>query len=180
MKKIEIWNSDYNPEDFLGMYREVMEDNYPEEKLGTDEELLNSSHFLDYCNDVNNDFLEDERCEFKVIDKKYPKNNYVAIADLGFWNGRQWGYKELSSLEGALYSSEDGAHWYVNEYGDLVADTYNHDAKSHIRYREWRNNITESQKQGFLSKIYDGTFTEEDVKRCTKRIGPKIKKHYGF
>lgn len=180
MKKFEIWNSNYNPEDFLGMYREVMEDNNPEEKLGTDQELLESRDYIDYCNDVNNGFLDDERYEFKRMDRSYVSNGYIAIADLGFWNGRKWGYKELGFLEDVLYSSEDGVHWYVNEYGDLVADTYNHDASSHIRYREWRNNITESQKQEFLSKIYDGTFTEEDVKRYTKRIGPKIKKHYGF
>lgn len=175
MKEVIIWDSQIDNANWLNEYKSYAEDNninIPKE----DSEIIESDDFLNWVNEMNYIDLEDRKRDFSYIDRKYPQNGYIAIADLGLWDGRRSGYKKYSFLERMLYSDCDDAKWYIDETNDLRAVMYHHDGTNYIRYREWKSRVSNNDKEIFINKIYNNNFTEEDVKKYTKSIGQKIKK----
>lgn len=55
--------------------------------------------------DINNDYLDDERCNLDI----QLSRPILIIGDLGRWNGRVMGYKEIKSgnIKDCLYSDTD-------------------------------------------------------------------------
>ena len=177
MREQILWDSQTNNVNWLNEYKSYAEENdiaIPKE----DDEIIESDDFLNWVNEMNYIYLADIRDVFSYIDKKYPQNGYIAIADLGLWNGRRSGYKKYSFLERMLYTDCDEAKWYIDETNDLRAVMYHHDGTNYIRYREWKSWVSDNDKEIFVNKIYNNDFTEEDVKKYTKSIGQKIKKYY--
>lgn len=166
MKEFVIWSDmDLNFED----WRADLEAEYPE----YDEDEL---YQLMY--DMNNEHLDDERLNLR----KHADGEIVIIADLGRWNGRFSGYKELHSdlISDCLSTSCDYAKWYVDELGDLRCDTAHHDGRDYLLYRQWRTGLSRTQKENFLQKIYDDNVTRRDINRYTKRLGDIVANVYGF
>ena len=106
----------------------------------------------------------------------------LVIADIGRWNGRFNGYREIQSgnIKDCLYTELDSAEWYVDKYGDLRADAYHHDGTNHYLYRVYKDNATETQIDNLKAKIYDGKATRADITRVTRRLGDEIANVYGF
>lgn len=105
------------------------------------------------------------------------------IADLGLWNGRRQGYKEISSgnIADCLYAEGDNTVWYVDEYGDLRCDDTHHDGTNHYLYREWLGGVSEKDKEAFLEKIYNGQPSFRcELERVTRAIGWDIAELYGW
>ena len=126
--------------------------------------------------ETNNEYLEDERANLNI---RLPEE-IVCIAELGLWNGRHSGYNIIGEyIADCLYSNYDPT-WFVDEYGDLRCDDIHHDGTNHYVYRMWKPGITESAKNTFLGKIYDGTVTRADIQRYTRRIGDYIADVYGW
>ena len=76
---------------------------------------------FDHCSDeekyrlmsnLNNDYLEDDRNEMNVC----VGSPIIIIADIGKWDGRHTGYREIESgcLKDCLYTELDGVTWYVD------------------------------------------------------------------
>ncbi len=128
--------------------------------------------------ETNAEYLGDERMNLNI----QLSQPILVVADIGRWNGRFSGYKEIGSgkISDCLYSEMDMCEWYVDKYGDLRADAIHHDGTNHYLYRVYKDSATETQIQNLKDKIYDGKATRADITRITKRLGDEIAKVYGF
>lgn len=128
--------------------------------------------------DLNDDHLADERLNLYIqMDRPI-----LVIGDIGRWNGRFPGYKEIQSgnIKDCLYSDADYTTWFVDRRGDLRCDAVHHDGTNHYLYRVYRPGATEAQIERLKDKIYDGFATRADIERVTKRLGDEIGKVYGW
>lgn len=157
----------------------TVEDNYGKEvkisredyaKTITDEKLYDECYFMEQT------WFEDEQYELKRVSE----GPVLAIADLGLWNGRRQGYKELKSLEDVMYSSCDYEKVYVDSNGDLRKEETHHDGSNTILYRYWKDGLTDVQRENFLDKLYNGKATQRDVTRYTRKAGLEIANAFGW
>lgn len=140
------------------------------EKSITEEMLYNECRF------INELWFEDTLRELKRVSS----GEVIAIGTIGTWQGRCSGYKELKSLENCMYSSCDSERLYVDSNGDLRKEESHHDGSNSILYRYWKDNITDTQRQNFLDKIYSGKVTSRDITKYTKKCGVDIANTYGW
>lgn len=161
-----IWsNADIDLED----WREIFEEDCPG---CSDEELY------ELVCERNSEDLCDERTNLNI----QLSRPIIVIADLGLWNGRFSGYKEIESgnIKDCLYSEMDYNTWYLDKYGDLRCDAVHHDGTNHYLYRVYKSGVSEAQIDRLKDKIYNGTATRQDITRITKRLGDDIAKVYGW
>lgn len=134
----------------------------------------------EYMMEINGMYLDDERMNLD-IDISQP---IIAIADLGLWNGRFSGYKELNSsnIKDCLngFDSCEYHEWYVDDCGDLRCKAVHHDGINYILYRAYRDDVTDEQIEEFLDKIYYGSVTQDDIDTITRELGNEIAKVYGW
>ena len=128
--------------------------------------------------ETNAEYLSDERANMNI----QLSQPILVIADLGLWNGRHMGYKEIQSgnIKDCLYSNCDYTTWYVDENGDFRCDDIHHDGTNHCLYRVWKDGVTQGQKDRLKERIYYGRATKADIVRLTKRLGDEIGKVYGW
>ena len=139
---------------------------------------LSEADRIDLMYQMNDDNLSDERTNLDV----QLENSILVIGDLGLWNGRRMGYKEIKSgnIRDCLYSEMDYSTWYVDRLGDLRCDAVHHDGTNHYLYRAYKENVSEAQIDRLKEKLYSGTATRADVTRVTKRLGDEIGRVYGW
>jgi hypothetical protein len=155
-------------------------DEYGKEVRITREEFvktITSKDIDNECNFLESTWFEDEQWELKHVDEGY---GLIAIADLGRWNGRFAGYKEVKNLEDVLYSDCDYERVYVDSNGDLRKEESHHDGSNSILYRYWKDGLTEEQKDNFMNKIYNGECTQKDITRYTRKAGLGIANAFGW
>jgi len=155
-------------------------DNYGKEVKVTREEYkktITEEDIDNECNFLEQTWFEDERDNLASVDEHC---GLIAIADLGRWNGRFSGYKEVKNLADVLYSSCDYERVYVDSNGDLRKEESHHDGTNSILYRYWKEGLTETQKENFLDKIYNGKCTQKDITRYTRKAGIEIADAYGW
>ena len=75
-----IWSDQIDYED----WREDMESEYPDE---------NEQWRIDRAYEINDAYLDDERCNLNI----QLSRPIIVIGDIGRWNGRVMGYKEIKS-----------------------------------------------------------------------------------
>lgn len=125
-------------------------------------------------------FLDDNEFLFQELQKEldYSLNeNIVLIANIGRWNGRFIGYKELgNNLKDCLQAEGDYSTWYIDKKGDLNCEDTHHDSTNYYLYRSFKSNLSEERQKNFLEKIYYGTVTRQDITRCTNKLGDVIAK----
>ena len=141
------------------------------EKTITEEDIMNE------CNFLESTWFGDELSQLASVDEGY---GLIAIADLGRWNGRFSGYKEIKQLCTVMYSSCDYERVYVDTNGDLRKEESHHDGSNSILYRYWKDGLTDEQKENFLQKIYDGKCTSKDITRYTRKAGLGIANAMGW
>ena len=104
-----IWSSDVDYED----WRADLEEQYPD---------LTEGERMERMYELNGDYLDDERSNLDI----QLSRPILVVGDLGLWNGRRMGYKEILSgnIRDCLYSGRDieYATWYVDKLGDLRCD----------------------------------------------------------
>lgn len=161
-----IW-SDYHID--YEDWREYLEQEYPN---------LTEAQRYDMMYQINAGYLDDERQNLNIC----LSQPILVIADIGRWNGRFSGYKEISSgnIRDCLYANHDYATWYVNQLGDLWCDDVHHDATNHYLYRVFKDTATPEQRDSLKNKIYEGTATRADITRLTRRLGDDIARVYGW
>ena len=136
-----------------------------------------------YIYDVNNDYLFDEQANLGGV--RY-EEDIVLLADLGLWNGRRCGFKEMRThyisecLRSGYGNSISDIEYYVDALGDFRADEVHHDGINHYLFRVWKPGLSEAQKDNFLDKVYCGRVTRKDITRYTNRIGEDIARVYGW
>lgn len=146
-----------------------LQEQYPE---------MSEDELIQMMYETNADYLDDERANLNI----QLSQPILVIADLGRWNGRFDGYKEIQSgkISDCLYSDTDMCEWYVDKYGDLRADAIHHDGTNHYLYRVYKDGATDTQIENLKAKIYEGKATRADITRITRRLGDEIAKVYGF
>lgn len=158
----------------------TLTDNFGKEVEVTREEYLSTlsdDKIYAECAELNHFWYSDTESELKMVDRG---ESLIAIADLGFWNGRRAGYKEFKSLTDCLSTCDDDIELYVDSNGDLRRHTSNHDASSYVLFRYWREGLTERQKENFKSKIFCGNYTQKDITKYTCRAGLEIADAFGW
>ena len=165
-KRFVIWsNYDLDYDD----WKDDLEDAYPELSESEREELMY---------EINGDYLDDERNNLDI----QLSQPILVVGDLGLWNGRRMGYKEIKSgnIRDCLYSDTNYSTWYVDHLGDLRCDAIHHDGTNHYLYRVYKDDVTETQIDNLLAKIYEGRATRKDITRITRRLGDEIAAIYGW
>ena len=177
MKKFTIWRDTFFMDteildDWKREIREMCEENgydVPED-YEMDERI----------EDDNAMYLEEERAHLSEIDLP---ESILCIGDLGLWNGRVSGYRELHDLEDCFYSTINEisyCEWYVDAYGNLRGTESHHDGTNCYLYRMWKPETTDEQRENLLYKIYRGKATMADITRYTVRLGDYIGDLYGW
>lgn len=141
------------------------------EKTITDEKLFDECYFMEQT------WFEDEQGNLDSVDEGC---GLIAIADLGRWNGRCGGYKEVKNLKDVMYTSCDYERVYVDSNGDLRKEESHHDGSNSILYRYWKEGLTDEQRENFMSKIYNGSCTQKDITRYTRKAGLGIANAFGW
>lgn len=131
----------------------------------------------DLVYDLNNDYLEDERANLDVN----VGSTIYAIADVGRWNGRADGYKEIKSgnLSDCLYANVNGMSyctWYVTQDGEFCLDESHHDGTNYVVYRAERNDLTDDE----YNNLHYEAVTTEQLWDYTRPLGPDVGKVYGW
>lgn len=141
---------------------------------------LSENELIELMYEINGDYLDDERVNLNI----QLERPILVIGDLGLWNGRRMGYKEIASgnIRDCLYSDRDIDYstWYVDKLGDLRCDAVHHDGTNHYLYRTYKDGASEDQIDRLKEKLYRGTATRADITRITKRCGDEISKVYGW
>ena len=168
MKKHLIWSNydlDYEKE------REWMEEEYPE---------LTEDQRIEKMYEMNADNLDADRDNLNIL----VSGEILAIADLGLWYGRRTGYKEITSrrISDCLYSDRDTDYstWWVDGRGDLCAEFIHHDGTNYVTYREWKEGVSETQKENLKVKLMRDEATRKDITRLTRKLGDRIAAVYGW
>ena len=123
-KNITIWsNTNLNVDEWKEEYKEYLEIN------GLDNDSNDENKLYEYMIETNNDYLFDER---QNLDIQFSQP-IIVIGDLGRWNGRVTGYKDILSgnIKDCLYSDADCIEWYVDKNGDFRATASDHDGTSY-------------------------------------------------
>lgn len=150
-------------------WKDDLQEQYPD---------LSEDELMEKMHEINAEYLGDERMNLDV----QLSQPILVIADIGRWNGRFSGYKEIQSgnIKDCLYTEMDMCEWYVDKYGDLRADAVHHDGTNYYLYRVYKDNATDSQIENLKAKIYEGKATRADITRVTRRLGDDIAAVYGF
>ena len=165
-KRFVIWsNYDLDYDD----WKDDLLDEYPE---------LSERERMELMYEINGDYLDDERNNLDI----QLSQPILVVADLGLWYGKRMGYKESKSgnIRDCLYSDTDYSTWYVDQLGDLRCDAIHHDGTNHYLYRVYKDDVTETQIDNLLAKIYEGRATRKDITRITRRLGDEIAAIYGW
>ena len=160
-----IWSNDLDYDD----WKDDLEEQYPE---------LSENERVTLMYEINGDYLDDERSNLDI----QLSRPILVIGDLGLWNGRRMGYKEIQSgnIRDCLYSDTDYVTWFVDRNGDFRCDAIHHDGTNHYLYRVYKDGVSETQIDNLKEKIYYGKATRADIVRVTHRLGDDIAKVYGF
>lgn len=161
-----IW-SNYNLD--FDDWKADLTEQYPEKS---------ESELVKLMYEINGDYLNDERANLNI----QLNDDIIIIADIGRWNGRFSGYKEITSgnIKECLYSECDYTEWFVDKNGDFRCAATHHDGVNHYLYRVYKEGVTFEQIDKLKNKLYDGTATRADITRITNKIGDKIAKVYGW
>ena len=168
-----IWsNRDLHIDDWRDGYKEYLEINHLD--LDPDD----TDAIYDWMQDTNDEYLADERANLNI----QLSRPILEIADLGRWNCRSSGYKEIESgnIRDCLYSDTDLITWFVDKNGDLRCDATHHDGTNHYLYRTYKDDATDEQIDALKDMIYEGTATQADIDAVTRRLGDDIGKVYGW
>lgn len=167
-KHIIYDNYDIYSKDMKDWAKETLELNEVEDI--TEEDIFRECAEADSC------FFQDELSELR----RHNEGELVAIASIGRWNGRFSGYKIIPCIADTLYSSCDYESLYVDSNGDLRKEESHHDGTNTILYRYWKDGLSDTQKENFLDKIYNGECTQRDITRYTRKAGLAISDAYGW
>jgi len=107
----------------------------------------------------------------------------LAIADLGLWNGRRRGYRELGKNLNSIFSVWDSCEdikLYV-EGSEVKGEGIHHDGRNCTIFRAWKKNVSDEKKEKVLNAIYNNSLDADDlIKKATRSIAKDIKSIYGW
>ena len=110
-----IWSSWINEDEWRADIKEECKENGIE---------YDETELYRMAYELNSYYLEDDRIN---LDIDIP-SGIIAIADLGLWNGRHTGYKEIgNNIADCLYYNTDEAEFWVDVQGVFHAAISHHE-----------------------------------------------------
>lgn len=101
----------------------------------------------------------------------------IAFANLGFWNGRNQGYRILDSNINSIFSiCEDSNEWYGDGY-NIRGKMSHHDGSHYVLYRVAKD-VETAERIG--EQIYNHTIDEAQFRKKTRSLYPYVAKIYGW
>lgn len=160
--------ADWDSDEFRNDYQERYDLTDEEMEEVTDEELINCAY------EDNRIWQDDERHNLNIT----LSNNIIVIADLGLWNGRRSGYKMLGNNINNVLNCSCGDFYevYCDRYNVCATDSH-HDGTNYYTFREVKEGVNIETLQ---NKIYNGTFTKNDISRYTRSIRPQVANVFGW
>ena len=156
MKDTIIWTSEIDLKDYKDFFEEIG--------------LTDESEQYQEASEQNNMYLEDLRISF---DKNIPENyKIIAVADLGFWDGRCLGVKNFQrNLYNCLFTDKDiiDVEWAIRD-GDFVSTQKHHDNTNYITYRA----VPDRYVDKLCEKIEKGLDISEIWDNHAKKLAPEI------
>lgn len=128
--------------------------------------------------EIHDGYLDDEKANLDIpVDGKI-----LVIADLGLWDGRKQGYKEIrnAKLADCLERRYDYAEWYVNRDGEFCGSQVHHDGTNHYVYRKVKDSATDEELADLELKLYNGEAKQEDIDKVTEKLGKMVADVYGW
>ena len=139
MKKIKtryIWSSDHdiaypNKEEVIEEYRDFLEaNNMPIPDEISDEDLYN---YIDDC--ISEDFSI-LMSEIRHYERTHGEKEYVIVADLGLWNGRQAGGRIIKGLSSAIRKTFEDYNTVEMKGNRLTTTCIHHDGTNFFEIKE--------------------------------------------
>lgn len=154
-----------------------MDDEYIKEWITMNEDIciheISDDKVFEYWYLLNEIEYDDLKARLEKADTQL-ENDIVAIADLGFWDGRVCGYKTFDDFTNIVSCFEDYNRLKIDRYNNLTLEAVHHDGTNYITFREFKSDLSDTQVDNFLDKLYSGTATKRDVTRYTKAVGHYI------
>ncbi|WP_249319926.1 hypothetical protein [Yeguia hominis] len=108
-----IWsNRSLDVDDWREDYKEFLEANELDDDPNDEQALY------EWMEETNYDYLSDERVNLNV----QLSQPIIVIGDIGRWNGRVMGYKDIPSgnIRDCLYADTDYTEWYVDKISTAI------------------------------------------------------------
>ena len=155
-------------------WRKSLIEFYEINEIEKDPDDITEDEVWQYAEDTNYDYKDDEISNLNRV----LQGRIIAIADLGFWNGRKQGYKIMSNNLNCIFDIEEDHNEYYDDGKDIRAELNHYDGTHHILFRElreWRNPAK------FLEKIYNGEeISRRTLSYYTKSLHEYTKEIYGW
>ena len=165
-EKHVIWSDrDLNLDD----WRQDLTEEYPE---------LDEDGLYEKMVEINAEYLGDEKMNLN----QPIGGTMLVIADLGLWDGRRSGYREIrdAKLSDCLDYRYDSAEWYVTRDGELCGTQAHHDGTNYYVYRKVKDDVTEDALADLELMLYNGDATQADIDRVTEKLGGQVAQVYGY
>lgn len=104
-----------------------------------------------------------------------PDGDYIALVDLGLWNGRHHGYQTFENPE--LILSMFGCDEVCVTFDQYnVRSAISHpDGTHYVLFRRFKDHVSKATREMLCGAVSAGVCTGEDIKRYTTSIRPDIK-----
>lgn len=149
---------------------------YEKDYLENREDYEPEEYSWDRFNKDINCWLEDEQANLNW----QIGGTIVAIANLGFWNGRRAGYKIVGSkLSDIFKCAQDGNEYYCDQ-DDCCATCSHHDGTHYITYRVIKAEDMDKVEKLLDKMAYEDSSYEADVYKHTHSLMPYIADIFGW
>ena len=145
----------------------------------------------DFIDTYIEDSFTNLKYNLEILSRELP-NSVVEMADLGLWNGRYYGIREIE-LEDIMYDKDYGIReielediMYDKDYfilylnKDLELKNHHHDGTNYFTFRVFRSHITSEQKENFIVKYEEGKLTKSTINYYTESLKKYIEKVWGI
>ena len=139
----------------------------------------NDDDFYGWQNEQESNWFEDEEANLNVeLDTRI-----LAIADVGLWNGRVMGYKELTGNLSSILRSMNNVDYLKVYFADreVRAIGIHHDGTHYVTFRAWKDSTTDAQRERVTQAIYNQKENAMAlVKRYTRSLIKDVRSIYGW
>ncbi len=159
-QRTELFSNDYlSDKELMDRYGWIIQED--DLKFETSEAMI---EYLQRQYESENEFM------FRDLERNLNiTGDFIMIADLGLWGGCHIGYKEVRNLRDTLYNNYDITTIYYDRY-DMKIDGVHHNGVNYIKIREFKDLISDEQRENFLNKLYNGTLKKGDISRYTQSV----------
>lgn len=169
MKKQTIWdNINIDLKDYYENFKKSIECN------GWSDDPNDEDALWDYIHEELSVWLGGEKANLDIR----TDGQIVCIAELGLWDGRKHGYRELSHNVNSIFDVMNDSNAFYFDGRDVMGIGHHHDGTNFYMFREVREGKD-------VNRLFEEILKGQKVSRqllnhYTKSLAPYVKKVYGW